>query len=100
VKVVGVEFRQTSAVPVNDVLPTVDISFAMKLNCFTQMVRGGANLNFSSQICQAEIDPIEKKFVPARGASVHNTVDELDKNRLCLQNSTYPHLWIIFAWPF
>jgi hypothetical protein len=60
------------------------------------MVRGGATLNFSGQICQAKMTRDYKIFSLARSACVHIAVDVVDKNMLCLQNFTYPQLWIIF----
>ncbi len=44
------------------------------------MVRGGATLNFSRQICQAEIDSIKKISRRARVKCVYIAVDAADKN--------------------
>jgi hypothetical protein len=61
------------------------------------MMRGGATLNFSCQICQAEIGAIRKIFRRSSAASVHSTVDVVDNNTSFLQKRTYPQLWIIFS---
>jgi hypothetical protein len=60
------------------------------------MVRGGATLDFSNQICQAEIIAIWKNFSTGYTAAVHSAVDAIDKSTWFLQNLTYPQLLIIF----
>jgi hypothetical protein len=60
------------------------------------MVRGDATLNFSGQICQAEMSAIAIFFRGGRAACVHSAVEAPDKDGLCLRNCTYPQVWIIF----